>query len=105
MTYPNIQTPIARATDPATSHEAAEHMNATGKRKRQQLVALDMVRRHPGLTADELAEFGPLDRYQLNRRLFDLETAAKNGFDGVVRGPKRRSDKTGRNASTWRVKP
>ena len=100
MTYPNIQTPIARATDPAPSHEAAEYMNATGKRKKQQQLALDLVRRHPGLTADELAMYGGrLDRYMLNRRLPELETA-----ELVERGPARPSSITGRNASTWRVK-
>lgn len=99
MTYPNIQTPIARATDPAPSHEAAEHMNASGKRKKQQMAALDMVRRHPGLTADELADFGPLDRYQLNRRLPEIETAGL-----VERAAARPSRITGRNAATWRVR-
>ena len=99
MTYPNIQTPIARATDPATSHEAAEYMNATGKRKKQQQLALDLVRRHPGLTADELATYGQLDRYMLNRRLPELVMAQL-----VERGQARPSRITGRNASTWRVK-
>ena len=99
MTYPNIQTPIARATDQATSHEAAEYMNATGKRKKQQFAALHMVHKYPGLTADELATHGPLDRYQLNRRLPELETA-----ELVERGPTRPSIITGRNAATWRVK-
>ena len=100
MTYPNIQTPIARATDPATSHEAAEHMNATGKRKKQRQIAFEMVRQHPRLTADELALYsGKLDRYQLNRRLPELETAGL-----VERCQARPSRFTGRNASTWRVK-
>lgn len=42
---------------------------------------------------------GRLDRYMLNRRLPELETAGL-----VDRGPARPSSITGRNAATWRVK-
>jgi len=94
-----IRTPASRLTDPETSHLAAEHMNASGKRGHQQRQALELVRKYPNHTSDELADYGVLDRYQLARRLPELETAKL-----VERGPARRSAKTGRQAQTWHAK-
>jgi predicted transcriptional regulator len=50
-------------------------MRASGALKGQARLTLDLVRRHPGLTSKELAEVGPLDRYQIARRLSDLRNA------------------------------
>ncbi len=64
--------PIARKTDPESSHEAAARITDSGKRKRQIDEALARVRRHPGKTSLELSDM-ELDRYILARRLPELE--------------------------------
>jgi hypothetical protein len=47
-------TPIAHNNDPATSHEAAELVTASGTREKHALIVLDLLRRNEGLTAIEL---------------------------------------------------
>ena len=90
----NVQTPAARTTDPVTSHQAAQHMDQTGKRASQQREVLAAVREHPGLTSAELARATGLDRYMLARRLPELAPAA-------VKGDPQRCQVTGRHAMTW----
>jgi hypothetical protein len=69
----NIRTPSARGTDPESSHLAAERITQSGKRSSQQDEAVRLVTSYPGHTAAELAEFSRLDRYQLSRRLPEIE--------------------------------
>ena len=69
----NITMPNSRTTDPITSHIAGEAITQSGKRFNQQAEALRLVSSYPGHTAAELAEFSRLDRYQLSRRLPELE--------------------------------
>lgn len=86
-----------RNTDPVTSRLAAEHMVVSGKLSNQHIETLKLVRANPGMTSEELAMRGILDRYQLARRLPELER------DGLVRkGPVRKSAH-GRMAHTWEV--
>jgi hypothetical protein len=69
----------ARATDPASSHIAAEQMNASGEAKRQRERVVDLVFQYPGLTSKELAtKCDDLDRFQIARRLPEAEA------DGAV---------------------
>ena len=93
--------PAARSSDPVTSHIAAETVQRTGKRARNQGLALGLVLRYPGCTACELAAMTEhLDRYELSLRLPELAT------DGViVRGERRRSKATGNQAVTWYKAP
>lgn len=87
---------MARRTDPAPSHAAARHMIDSGKLTDQQQKAFDLVKRFPGCTSDELAEKGDIDRYQLARRLPELER------DGLVwKGDERVSTVGGRMGCTW----
>lgn len=97
----DIQTPAARSTDPHTSHAAADAITAGGKRHRQMLDTVQVVRAHPGLTSAELARMGlaerlGLDRYQIARRLPEAETAGH-----VTRGRSQRDIFTGRPGVTW----
>ncbi len=92
----DIQTPAARNSDPATSHDAADHINATGKRKAQQSIAAKAVEMYPGLTSLELARKARCDRYMLARRLPECETAS-----AVLRGPARTCSISLRQAVTW----
>lgn len=92
----------SRASDPATSHAAADA--AAGLAERQKRDTLAVLDRHQGLTSRELAEteaarsYG-LDRYALARRLSELRDR-----DGRVRnGPPRRCGQSGRQALTWWV--
>lgn len=88
----------ARSTDPETSHLAAEHIIATGKRAHQQHQALAAVRAFPDHTSLEIAEAARCCRFQLARRLPELER------DGLVeRGPARTCRVSGRKAATWRA--
>lgn len=91
-----VHTPAARATDPATSHLAAEAITASGARDAQQQLAAEVVQKHPGHTSNELAGFCDLDRYALARRLPECATAG-----AVRRGPARLCRVSGRSAVTW----
>lgn len=91
-----VETPIARRADPRTSHLAATHVTATGKRAQQQDLTAAAVRDLPGRTSHELAKHTKLDRHMLARRLSECVTA------GTVRkGPSRTCSITGRQALTW----
>jgi hypothetical protein len=62
--------PIARTSDPETSHEAATEITASGKRQTNCDKMLDLVRRFQGSTSGELGE-----RITMNghwKRLSDL---------------------------------
>lgn len=71
----------ARNTDPISSNLAGEAIERSGKADRQRHIALNAVKKHPGLTSRELAVETGLDRYMLARRLPELV--------GVKQGPMR----------------
>ena len=91
-----IATPAARSTDPSASHVAADDVTSSGARDRQRRVVAATVAMYPGLTARELATHCELDRYQINRRLPECETAGD-----VRRGEQRRCSIGGRPATAW----
>lgn len=86
----------ARATDPETSHLAAEHIHSSGKSEVQRIEVLRLVREHPGRTSLELAQYGTLDRYQIARRIPELRKASNVRATGP-----RRCTVGGRAALTW----
>jgi len=98
-------TPIARNSDPETSHEAADEYTETGDREKDMRRMQRMVRNNPGLTAAEysvlLYSFG-MDFYKAahlpHKRLADLEVAGL-----VEKGEPRRCSKTGRRVHTWYI--
>jgi hypothetical protein len=94
------RTPVARASDPKTSHEAAHAVTASGRRDEQLAQVLDLVKAHPGSTSLELAQYSQtLDRYAIARRLPELEDEklVYKGLprEAVIAGVKQR------NAVTW----
>jgi len=93
-----IERPMARATDPESSHLAAEAMKISGKLGFQQRKALQLVIANPGATSAELARAsdGMLDRYQVARRLPELEAA-----ELVTKGAMRECEVTERPCVTW----
>lgn len=72
MPRPNVSTPIARKSDPGTSHTAGERLRESGKLREQQRQVLDALIRWPGSTAVEIATNSGLDRYLVSRRLPEL---------------------------------
>lgn len=62
----------SRRTDPDSSRRAERAVRDSGAMRGQQLTCLELVKQYPGRSSKELAELGPLDRYQLARRLSDL---------------------------------
>ena len=88
--------PIARNTDPISSHMAAQALTLSGARGRQQRIALRAVIEHPGMTSRELAALCSLDRYQMARRLPELEEA-----ELVAKGPVRQCQAGGRPSVVW----
>lgn len=92
----SVQTPASRATDPVTSYEAEQHVNASGLRAHQQRQVANAVRQWPGCTSYELSEKMKADRVMPARRLRELVTAGE-----VVEGPKRKCQQSGRAALTW----
>ena len=86
----------ARSTDPASSHEAAASVIASGALAHQQAQAAAAVRAFPGRTSNELSVECGQDRYALARRLPECEEAAR-----VRRGTIRKDRYTGRSGVTW----
>ena len=87
--------PLARASDPATSHAAAREI--AGHVGALQEWAARCVRLAPGLTQRELgARFCPEDLRKIGRRLAEC---ARLGM--LRRGPARKCTITGRMAETW----
>lgn len=66
--------PIARRTDPASSHVAAAEMRATGAERSQAARVLAALVETPGCTDLELASRHGLDRYVVGRRTSWLRT-------------------------------
>jgi hypothetical protein len=90
------QPPIARATDPATSHEAAADITASGLRASQCSRVLQAVEATPGRTSAELAQEQGINRYVVARRLPEIEAARR-----IHRGEIRTCAVSGRRATTW----
>jgi len=74
MAAESLQMPIARNTDPRSSHAAASEITHSGARLQQSVQVLLLVIAHPNRTSRELALYG-LDRYIIARRLPELEEA------------------------------
>lgn len=91
-----VETPIARAKDPLSSHRAAAEITASGRRGQQIAQAIAAVRAFPGCTSQELCASTGIDRYTLARRLPEAVTAGC-----VCKGQQRACSVTGKLALTW----
>lgn len=95
--------PRSRASDPETSHQAADKVRRTGELGRQQLAVLEAVKRWPGRTSAELGKLVAEDRqedatrwrYTIARRLPELAPVH------VRRMKPRACEVTGNPAMTW----
>jgi len=99
---PLFRTPIAKNTDPASSHIAAERMDDSGARMRNVVRVSRYVRTHPGSTAAELqALIGDLDVVEVQRRLSDMKNAGN-----AHHGPRLRYCRiAGQRVVTWWAGP
>jgi predicted HTH transcriptional regulator len=88
--------PASRRNDPVSSRLAENEINRTGSRASQQKIIYDAVLNHPGSTSRELTQFCDLDRYQIARRLADLESGGQ-----VRKGIIRNCLVGGRKSVTW----
>lgn len=95
---PLIYPRASRRSDPSSSAAAEQDLTTSGARDHQCRAVLDAVRDHPGSTSRELTRWLDLDRYQIARRLPDLEHAGK-----VRQGAQRRCAVGGRLSVTWWV--
>lgn len=86
----------ARATDPATSFEAARNAELSGRAASQRRSCLEEVRLNPGLTAAEIAMAVGLERHVPSRRLPELRDMKL-----VRNGPPRICRMQGSLSLTW----
>lgn len=94
------ENPIARTSDPVTSHDAAAQVTDGGERQRMMRVAADGLLLWPGLTAKELeAKLGYSDG-AIRKRLNDLRLKGE-----AHTGPARKCTLTGKLAMTWHPGP
>jgi len=98
MTQIILTNPIARTSDPASSHAAAVAITRDGTRGEQAAEVLAGLQRHPGLTSRELAVRVGLDRYVVARRLPELAQATP---PRARKGDSRLCHQSGRLACTW----
>lgn len=96
----NILCPIARDSDPQTSHDAAANVTASGTRAAHCATILDAVKAHPDSTAGELAAITGIDRVEVGRRLPDLRNAGLVWNPGVSRV----CGEMGTRQMVWRAK-
>ena len=91
--------PVARGSDPETSHLAGEDLTRSGRRESQRRLVYQAVCDYPGRTSAELSAIVGLDRHMVARRLPDLAATGQ-----VVRGPPRKCAASNRShiATTWR---
>lgn len=98
----NFQPPRARArkTDPETSHEAANRVEASGGAGAHRALILDFLRDLGGAwTSAEIARYVDLDRHQVARRLPELR---EKGL--VVNDRQRTCSVNKTKAVEWRAK-
>jgi DNA-binding MarR family transcriptional regulator len=64
---------LSRRSDPASSKRAAQEVIESGTVRNHEAIIVDLLRMYPGSTTKQLAGHGPLDRYQVARRMKELE--------------------------------
>ena len=90
------QNPIARKSDPISSHLSAYEITASGIRGTQQTEIMFAAKKYPGRTSRELAGHTGLDRYIVARRLPELESVGL-----VYKGDARKCRVADRMAVVW----
>lgn len=74
---PGDRPPLARRTDPDSSHASADRVEKSGDLASQCALVLELVRRHEGRSSRELALLGKVDRTMVGRRAATLADAGR----------------------------
>lgn len=97
-----MNNPIARNTDPATSHIAAARITDSGKRLTKAQIAAGLVRDYPGSTYTELWSHASMLAFLSPEALMKrLNDARAKGW--IRTGSPRRCSVTGNQAATWQA--
>ena len=80
-----LDAPIARNTDPETSHQAAKAITESGRRKSLAKAALECVQQYPGLTAGEVGDKTGLGYHKVWRRCSELKKPVYDKSGELVR--------------------
>lgn len=91
--------PMARRTDPATSHRAAESVAVSAEAQRQRIY-WSLIRFGGALNADEIAQREGMTMEQVCRRLPELVRDGR-----LERLDETRPTRTGRAAHLYRLRP
>ena len=78
--------PIARNSDPETSHESARETKRTTQ-KRHCARLLELIRSEPGCINHELAVLSGLELYETTKRVSDLIGTGRAHYGPARRGP------------------
>ena len=89
-----LRSPIARNTDPETSHESAKETTRTTRGYHCRIL-LTAIKTRPGCINAQLAKSVGLSQYETTKRVSDLINAGKAHY-----GMKNRSEETGRLCAT-----
>lgn len=95
VTPPRIQA-AARRTDPETSHEAAQNVEANGEASQHRRILAETIEEHPGLTSGELPQHCELLFEQVHKRLKEVERLGH-----IERGEPRICTVRGNRMLTW----
>jgi hypothetical protein len=87
--------PLARDTDPTTSHEAAARVGEFASEHHQAIILALTGRKG---TIYQIGEWTGLTHVQVARRMVELERGGIARPDGTAEGP------TGRQCRVWRLK-
>jgi transcription initiation factor IIE alpha subunit len=90
--------PLARATDPITSYQAAESVKESAKQ--HQSVIFMCLLKHGALGKDGISKLTGLDSNQVARRLAELQRQGQIALTGRTV-----KSKSGRNEREWHVSP
>jgi len=88
--------PATRKTHPETSTLAEKEITKNGNRKKHCEMILEALKWNNGSTSAELAQYLPLDKEQVHKRMSDL---ADN--EHITRGPKRTCEVKKSLCCTW----
>ena len=101
LTPPKTRTPLARRTDPETSHRAALEMETSGQRETDEDFAVRMVRRWPGSTAAELEVIAGQEGDRTVSKRLSGAKKRKRVFSVEPKEDDRVCGQTGRPAKFW----
>lgn len=91
-----IETPAARSTDSAGSHNAAAIVTDSGKRHSNMVAVAKGVKANPGCTSAELAVLIRMDRVEVARRMSEAVTAGE-----IRKGDNTRCSISGIKVASW----